>query len=70
MPKKRPETHAPLSELFAPDEAIDGLFAVTRDAAPDLSDMDHFHRAIAADDLAAVLTQLALFDPELSETRH
>jgi hypothetical protein len=48
---------------------IDGLFAVTREAMPDPSDMDHFHRMIAADELAEVSTQLALFDPARTDCR-
>jgi hypothetical protein len=32
--------------------------------------MDRFHRAVANDELAEMLTQLALLDPELSAKPH
>jgi hypothetical protein len=61
--KKRP-WHEP-----GDDDAIDGRY-VTDAAPPDLADIDRFHRAVANDELAEALTQLALLDPELSATRH
>jgi hypothetical protein len=66
--KKRP-WHAP-DRPAACDEMIDGLFAVTCGVTPDLSDMNRFHRVIACNVLVAMLMQLALLDPELSQTRH
>jgi hypothetical protein len=61
--KKRP-WHEP-----ADADAIDGVF-VTDAAPPDLADMDRFHRAVANDELAEMLTQLALLDPDQSAPRH
>jgi hypothetical protein len=61
--KKRP-WHEPVDA-----DPIDGVF-VNPAAEPDLADMDRFHRAVANDELAEMLTQLALLDPDQSAPRH
>jgi hypothetical protein len=69
------QPHAPASPA-ARDEVIDELFAVMREApqveqaAPDLSDMDAFHRKVATGELVDTLHAAAALDPDTTATRH